>query len=259
MQKYRFPGLDDDGREIDVEAPDHLPEAVADTVEPPGSETPSSVEELLPLWQDDGGSFRLSGRLDADAGMVVEAALDEARDRLFQRCEFGVGLAEALVEMAQVSLGSVADPARRYVTWDGTVTSVFLENGLPVSVGRAGTSCQPAPAPSLSTVIMACVGFLVVMRRSALKCTTWSIGSMVAKPTPRTSGWCVSNLIGCVTGVGSTSPVTLTSPMASNLAINTAAMSASPRSPFAGDFTPQSIGEPIDAELQREGEGDCQS
>ena len=209
MQKYRFPGLDDDGREIDVEAPDHLPEAVADTVEPPGSETPSSVEELLPLWQDDGGSFRLSGRLDADAGMVVEAALDEARDRLFQRCEFGVGLAEALVEMAQVSLGSVADPARRYVTWDGTVTSVFLENGLPVSVGRAGTSCQPAPAPSLSTVIMACVGFLVVMRRSALKCTTWSIGSMVAKPTPRT--WCILNTTLPVSN-GPASPVATESP-----------------------------------------------
>jgi hypothetical protein len=127
------------------------------------------VEEFVSLWQDDDGSFRLSGRLEADAGMIVHAALDEARDRLFQRGEFGAGLAEALVEMAQSSLDSVADPARRsrfrvnlfintdrdahnmadaagwnvpdairrYLTCNGTVTPVFLDNGLPVSVGRA--------------------------------------------------------------------------------------------------------------------------
>jgi hypothetical protein len=45
--------------------------------------------------------------------MIVQAALDEARDRLFQRGDFGAGLAEALVEMAQSSLDSVTDPARR--------------------------------------------------------------------------------------------------------------------------------------------------
>ncbi|MFT7395060.1 MAG: hypothetical protein ACI83Y_002743, partial [Candidatus Azotimanducaceae bacterium] len=129
----------------------------------------SSVEEFVSLWQDDDGSFRLSGRLDADAGMIVQAALDEARDRLFQRGDFGAGLAEALVEMGQSSLGSVSDPARRsrfrvnlfintdhdergmadaagwnvpdairrYLTCNGTLTPVFLDNGLPVSVGRA--------------------------------------------------------------------------------------------------------------------------
>ena len=104
--------------------------------------------------------------------MIVHAALDEARDRLFQRGDFGAGLVEALVEMAQGSLDSVTDPARRsrfrvnlfintdtsdsderdmtdaagwnvpdairrYLTCNGTVTPVFLENGLPVSVGRA--------------------------------------------------------------------------------------------------------------------------
>ncbi|MFT4774850.1 MAG: hypothetical protein ACI9ME_002162 [Ilumatobacter sp.] len=151
LQKYPFPVLDEDGREV------------------PDSETRSSVEEFLSLWQDDDGSFRLSGRLDADAGMIVQAALDEARDRLFQRGDFGAGLAEALVEMAQSSLDSVSDPARRsrfrvnlfintdsdergmadaagwnvpdairrYLTCNGTLTPVFLDNGLPVSVGRA--------------------------------------------------------------------------------------------------------------------------
>jgi hypothetical protein len=91
-------------------------EATADSAKSPDCDAASeqsSVEEFLSLWQDDDGSFRLSGRLDADAGMIVQAALDEARDRLFQRGDFGVGLAEALVEMAQSSLDSVADPARR--------------------------------------------------------------------------------------------------------------------------------------------------
>jgi hypothetical protein len=183
LQKYPFPALDDHGREVpdvDLDAPASgdtdpadAPEDEADTEatakKSPDSETQSSVEEFLSLWQDDDGSFRLSGRLDADTGMIVQAALDEARDRLFQRGDFGAGLAEALVEMAQSSLDSVADPARRsrfrvnlfintdsdarnmadaagwnvpdairrYLTCNGTVTPVFLENGLPVSVGRS--------------------------------------------------------------------------------------------------------------------------
>ena len=210
LQKYPFPALDDDGREISdasgsavAESGDGDPNADADpdadadadadpvdAVDAAENETAteanpvkssdssesaaSSVEEFLSLWQDDDGSFRLSGRLDADAGMVVQAALDEARDRLFQRGKFGAGLAAALVEMAQESLDSVNDPARRsrfrvnlfinldrdtdrdrderamtdasgwnvpdairrYLTCDGTVTPVFVEGGLPVSVGR---------------------------------------------------------------------------------------------------------------------------
>jgi len=199
LQKYPFPALDDHGREVpdtresaNVESgdrsasgddgcsaePDTGNDAAAGAVLSSDSEgapassllpLPSGVEEFLSLWQDDDGSFRLSGRLDADAGMIVQAALDEARDRLFQRGDFGAGLADALCEMAQRSLGSVADPARRsrfrvnlfintdhsernmadaagwnvpdairrYLTCNGTVTPVFLDNGLPVSVGRS--------------------------------------------------------------------------------------------------------------------------
>jgi hypothetical protein len=175
LRKYPFPALDDDGREVPDADPNTLEslEVEADTKakakKSPDSETRWLVEEFVSLWQDDDGSFRLSGRLEADAGMIVHAALDEARDRLLQRGEFGAGLAEALVEMAQSSLDSVADPARRsrfrvnlfintdrdahnmadaagwnvpdairrYLTCNGTVTPVFLDNGLPVSVGRA--------------------------------------------------------------------------------------------------------------------------
>jgi hypothetical protein len=71
------------------------------------------VEEFLSMWQDEKGTFRLTGRFDADAGMVVKAALDESRDRIFQRGEFGASLAEALHEMAQKSLDSIPDPTRR--------------------------------------------------------------------------------------------------------------------------------------------------
>jgi hypothetical protein len=182
LRKYPFPALDDAGREVPDADPNAPESGDTDPVDAPEGDTeddstksphsdaaPSSVEEFLSLWQDDDGSFRLSGRLDADAGMIVQAALNEARDRLFQRGAFGAGLAEALVEMAHASLDSVADPARRsrfrvnlfintdrderalvdatgwnvpdairrYLTCNGTVTPVFLENGLPVSVGRA--------------------------------------------------------------------------------------------------------------------------
>jgi hypothetical protein len=188
LRKYPFPVLDEEGHEVpdaDTDAPGpgdtdpvDTPKDEADTDTEVGSaksgdsKTRSSVEEFVSLWQDDDGSFRLSGRLDADAGMIMQAALDEARDRLFQRGDFGAGLVEALVEMAQGSLDSVTDPARRsrfrvnlfintdtsnsderdmtdaagwnvpdairrYLTCNGTVTPVFLENGLPVSVGRA--------------------------------------------------------------------------------------------------------------------------
>ncbi|MDA3031040.1 MAG: DUF222 domain-containing protein [Actinomycetota bacterium] len=180
LRKYPFPVLDDHGCEVpdaDPNAPESLEDeadtkAAVDSAKSPDSESESersSVEEFLSLWQDDDGSFRLSGRLDADAGMIVQVALDEAPDRLFQRGDFGAGFADALCEMAQRSLGSVADPARRsrfrvnlfintdhseraladaagwnvpdairrYLTCNGTLTPVFLDNGLPVSVGRA--------------------------------------------------------------------------------------------------------------------------
>ena len=175
LQKYPFPVLDEDGCEVPDADPVNTPENEADTdtdtdaKKSPDSETRSSVEEFLSLWQDDDGSFRLSGRLDADTGMIVQTALDEARDRLFQRGDYGAGLAEALVEMAQSSLDSIADPARRsrfrvnlfintdsdarnmadatgwnvpdairrYLTCNGTLAPVFLKNGLPVSVGRS--------------------------------------------------------------------------------------------------------------------------
>ena len=187
LRKYPFPELDTDGREVvgesnsDVRKPDgeaalpQVDEPVAPSTQPNNDAVPTSdakafdVDEFLSMWQDDDGSFRLAGRFTADSGMVVRSALDEVSDRLFQRGEFGAGLAQALHEMARTSLDSIADPARRSrfkvnlfihtdrdgcamvdatgwnvpdvirrsITCDGTVTPVFLESGLPVSVGRS--------------------------------------------------------------------------------------------------------------------------
>jgi hypothetical protein len=188
LQKYPFPKLDNEGRErLDhaepsarVQPDDVAPgetnsdtHAVSDADAVDSSEAGVPlVEEFLSMWQEENGTFRLTGRFDADAGMVVKAALDESRDRIFQRGEFGASLAEALHEMAQTSLDSIPDPTRRarfrvnlfintdhsdhsdrgmtdatgwnvpdairrFVTCDGTVTPVFVSNGLPVSVGRA--------------------------------------------------------------------------------------------------------------------------
>jgi hypothetical protein len=183
LRKYSFPELDADGREVggqvdSAAAPqknDEIDEPVAPTTSSnddaafPSDASAFDIDEFLSMSQDDDGSFSLPGRFSVEAGMVVRSALDEVRDRLFQRSEFGVGLVEALHEMAQSSLDSIADPARRsrfrvnlfinadrngcgmvdatgwnvpdairrWITCDGMVTPVFLEGGLPVSVGRS--------------------------------------------------------------------------------------------------------------------------
>ena len=186
LRKYPFPELDADGREVggqvdSAAAPqkndevDESDEPVApatssdDDAASPSDASACDIDEFLSMSQDDDGSFRLAGRFSVETGMVVRSALDEVRDRLFQRGEFGVGLVEALHEMAQSSLDSIADPARRsrfrvnlfinadrngrgmvdatgwnvpdairrWITCDGMVTPVFLEGGLPVSVGRS--------------------------------------------------------------------------------------------------------------------------
>jgi Domain of unknown function (DUF222)/HNH endonuclease len=116
-------------------------------------------------WGDD-GMFRLGVRCDDDHGKVIEAALCEARDRLFQAGRRDVGWLDALREVAERSLDSVADRSRRdrfkvslfvdadatttdtghnrvtdalraRLLCDGALTPIFLDDGRPVSVGRS--------------------------------------------------------------------------------------------------------------------------
>ena len=72
---------------------------------------PAVVEpvELLSLWHGDDGRWELRGELDADHGAIVDAALREAQDALFQRDGVVVSKVEALVEIANRSLDSITD------------------------------------------------------------------------------------------------------------------------------------------------------
>jgi hypothetical protein len=127
---------------------------------------PTPVVEFLSLTGRDDGTTRLSGTLDADHAMELDAALTEARDALFEAGQTDVTWVDALMEMARRSLDAVTSRARRdrfrvYVhldtdrgavtgphgrrlpapvadllTCDGVVQPVLFTDGIPVSVGR---------------------------------------------------------------------------------------------------------------------------
>jgi hypothetical protein len=205
LRKYPFPELDADGREVggqvdsaaNPQKNDEIDEPVAPTTSSnddaasPSDASACDIDEFLSMSQDDDGSFRLAGRFSAEAGMVVRSALDEVRDRLFQRGEFGVGLAEALHEMAQSSLDSIADPARRsrfrvnlFINADRNGRGMVDATGwnVPDAIRRritcdgmvtpASTSCRSVRAPSSNIEITASVACLAAMRRSASRCIT---------------------------------------------------------------------------------------
>ena len=137
--------------------------------EPPAPKNPElAPAESLSGWFDDDGRYHLRGELDADRGRLVDAALSEARDALFRAGQAKVSWPDALVEMAHRSLDGAGSEERRErfrVNWfidpadpvpgrwadghavpdwlqqmlgcDGTVSPVFTDGALPVSVGRA--------------------------------------------------------------------------------------------------------------------------
>ncbi|MGA9278838.1 HNH endonuclease, partial [Ilumatobacter sp.] len=120
------------------------------------------------------GRWWLHADLDLDLGLLIESALDEARNAVFARENSGSGPdqvyravsdVDALVELAQRSLDTISEPARRnryrvnllldtdgtvrtdhrdllpdtiarLLTCDGSIDPVFVEDGLPISVGR---------------------------------------------------------------------------------------------------------------------------
>ena len=61
----------------------------------------------------DDGVFRLHLDCDPVTGMIIDAALHEARDALFQHGHTDVTDVDAMLEMAQRSLDTVDSPARR--------------------------------------------------------------------------------------------------------------------------------------------------
>jgi hypothetical protein len=140
------------------------PEERSDRREPP--------EPHVSLYPQDDGSWKLTGRLDADHGRLLDAAISEARDALFRRTGEPATSAEALAEVAHRSLDTVTDPARRdryrihlhldsrgeatdddgrhVPEWlrrlagcDCTLTPVWESNGRPIRLGDS-TAAVPA-------------------------------------------------------------------------------------------------------------------
>ena len=117
---------------------------------------------------DDTRRFNISVDTDAATGAIIEAALTEARDALFQRGQTDVAWLDAFREVCERSLDSVIEPSRRdrfrinihldtgattpeatdatgwrlpdavrrHLTCDGLLSPVFTDKGMPISVGR---------------------------------------------------------------------------------------------------------------------------
>ena len=136
---------------------------------------PSADDNRVTYGYGPGGRWFLHADLDADLGELFSTALDEVRDALVTRRRSeavdgsafpAVTDAEGFIELAERSLGAVTSPARRhryrvnlylerdgrlatdrgaeipepiarYLTCDGWLDPVVVEQGRPVSVGRA--------------------------------------------------------------------------------------------------------------------------
>ncbi len=177
LGKYRFPEVTDDNvpRESDPSADPAGAEPDPDPVEPEsGPVEPETVagptaspdpEDSCRFWFGDDGRFHL--HLDGDqlTGMIIDQALREAKDHLFQHGHTDATWYDAFVEIAERSLDAIdsaerrnrwrinmhlhtdrrctdetgyhlPDAIRRYLTCDGLLSPVFYANGVPVSVGR---------------------------------------------------------------------------------------------------------------------------
>ncbi|RLE25022.1 MAG: hypothetical protein DRJ50_03710 [Actinobacteria bacterium] len=155
-------GADGDGNGSDSDADDDAGNDSGSNGD--GDDEPEPSDRCsFNLGDDD--RFWLNLNCDAESGMIIEKALIEARDALFRAGQTDVTWADALREMAERSLDTVSEPARRdrfrinvhldtggeavdengwrlpdairrYITCDGLITPVFLKDGVPVSVGR---------------------------------------------------------------------------------------------------------------------------
>ncbi len=136
----------------------------ADEVTTPANSVP---DDWCWYGRTDDGRWQLRLETDLDTGKVIEASLDEARDRLFQAGHADVTSIDAVRALAEQSLDRVTSPQRRdryrvalfvdasdgrvtddlggvvpdhvaaQICCDGIVNPILLEHGLPVSVGRS--------------------------------------------------------------------------------------------------------------------------
>ena len=124
-----------------------------------------TVDEAWFGWGDD-GRFRMHVNVGGDTGTLLETALFEARDTLFQAGSDAVDTVDAVIEIAQRALDSIPTPERRSryrvnvhvggdglatdargrplarhvterITCDALLSPIRWEQGVPVSVGRS--------------------------------------------------------------------------------------------------------------------------
>ena len=160
LGKYRFP-------DTDRPRPARYDSADADPAEPArrGTGGVRPPEDSCRFWFGDDGRFHLHLDGDQVTGMIIDNALSEAEDHLFQHGHTDATWYDAFVEIAERSLGAIDSPdrrnrwrinmhlhtdgrctdetgfhlpdaIRRYLTCDGLLSPVFYTNGVPVSVGR---------------------------------------------------------------------------------------------------------------------------
>jgi hypothetical protein len=170
LRDYPFATFDANGNEVTPE-PDAGdvtadPSADAATTKPePSATEPAVSDEYCSYTFGDDGVFRLHLATDFETGRIIDSALTEARDRLFQAGQQNVTLVDAIREVADASLDTIDDAARasrfktsvfldtnatatdiagwtvpdairQHLTCDGLLSPVFVDNGVPVSVGR---------------------------------------------------------------------------------------------------------------------------
>jgi len=154
-------------------------DGVDQTTDGSDSSAPTAPADSCWWGFDDSGRFRLWLETDQEQGAIIDAALDEARDALFQSTGATPSGASTVLEVAQRSLDTVDSPSRRnrfrinihldatgvptendsastsptaratdgrgnalpdaiarHLSCDGVVTPVFIDSGLPISVGR---------------------------------------------------------------------------------------------------------------------------
>lgn len=183
--------VDDEGEDAtdeEAERPDDADDATSDEDDATtddassagsGDETGDSASDGRPGDQDrawwgwgDDGRLRLYLEVGPDSGMVIEQALCESRDRLFDQLGESVASADAVRDIAERSLDKVVSPSRRdrfrvnlhldvdgdftdavgrrlpdsirrHVGCDGSLSPVFHRDAVPVSVGRTQRVIPP--------------------------------------------------------------------------------------------------------------------
>ncbi len=161
--------LDRDEAPRDAVEPPAAPEG-ADADQPdepdmPVAEAAQPADEAWFGWGDD-GRFRLHVNVGGDAGTLIETALAEAHDALFQAGGESVDTVDTVIEIAHRSLDAIPSPDRRNryrvnvhvrgdggatdargrplaphvterITCDALLSPIRWERGVPVSVGRS--------------------------------------------------------------------------------------------------------------------------